>query len=48
MIEIVMRKTIGILATIYGMGMSCYFGWWALRDNAALNVAMQANAPKRN
>ena len=42
-----MRKTIGILATIYGIGMSCYFGWWALRDNAALNVAVQANAPQK-
>lgn len=42
-----MKKTIGILAIIYGIGMSSYFGWWALRDNAALEIAVQANAPQR-
>ena len=42
-----MRKTIGILAVIYGIGMSSYFGWWALRDNAALEVAVRANAPQK-
>ena len=42
-----MRKTIGIIAVIYGMGMSSYFGWWALRDNAALEVAVRANAPQK-
>tara|TARA_B100000073_G_scaffold345990_1_gene356289 strand:- start:1526 stop:1771 length:246 start_codon:yes stop_codon:yes gene_type:complete len=42
-----MKKTIGILAIVYGIGMSSYFGWWALRDNAALEIAVQANAPQR-
>ena len=42
-----MKKTIGILAIIYGIGMSSYFGWWALRDNAALEVAVSANAPQK-
>ena len=42
-----MRKTIGILAIIYGIGMSSYFGWWALRDNAALEVAVKANVPQK-
>ena len=42
-----MKKTIGILAIIYGIGMSSYFGWWALRDNAALEVAVKANTPQK-
>ena len=42
-----MKKTIGILAIIYGIGMSSYFGWWALRDNAALEVAVKANSPQK-
>lgn len=42
-----MKKTVGIIAIIYGIGMSSYFGWWALRDNAALEVAVRANAPQK-
>ena len=42
-----MKKTIGILAIIYGIGMSFCFGWWALRDNAALEVAVKANVPQK-
>ena len=42
-----MKKTIGILALTYGIGLSSYFGWWALRDNAALEVAVRANAPQK-
>lgn len=42
-----MRKTIGILAIIHGIGISSQFGWWALRDNAALKVAIKANAPQK-
>ena len=42
-----MKKTLGILAMIYGIGMSSYFGWWALRDNAALEAAVRANAPQK-
>ena len=42
-----MKKTIGIIATIYGIGLSSYFGWWALKDNVALEVAVTANAPQK-
>ena len=42
-----MKKTIGILAIIYGIGMSSYFGLWVLRDNAALEIAVKANAPQK-
>ena len=42
-----MRKTIGILAIIYGIAISSYFGSWALRDNEALEVAVRANAPQK-
>ena len=42
-----MKKTVGIIAIIYGIGMSSYFGWWALRDNAALELAVRANAPQK-
>ena len=42
-----MKKTVGILAIIYGIGMSSYFGWWTLRDNAALEVAVKANSPQK-
>ena len=42
-----MRKTIGMIAIIYGIGMSSYFGGWALRDNAALEVAVKANEPQK-
>ena len=41
-----MKRTIGLLAIIYGIGLSGYFGWWALKDNAALEDALQANAPQ--
>ena len=40
-----MKRSIGLVAIIYGIGLSSYFGWWALKDNAALEVAVRANAP---
>ena len=40
-----MKRSIGLVAIIYGIGLSSYFGWWALRDNAALENAVRANAP---
>jgi len=40
-----MKRTIGLLAIVYGIGLSGYFGWWALKDNAALEAAVRANAP---
>ena len=40
-----MKRSIGFLTIIYGVGLSSYFGWWALRDNAALENAVRANAP---
>lgn len=42
-----MKKTIGIFVIVYGIGLSSYFGWWALRDNAALEIAVKANAPQK-
>mgnify|MGYP007063415518 CR=1 FL=1 len=42
-----MKKTIGILVIVYGIGLSSYFGWWALKDNAALEIAVKANAPQK-
>lgn len=40
-----MKRSIGFVAIIYGIGLSSYFGWWALKDNAALENAVRANAP---
>ena len=40
-----MKRTIGLFAIIYGIGLSGYFGWWALKDNAALEDAVRVNAP---
>ena len=40
-----MKRTIGLLAIVYGIGLSGYFGWWALKDNAALEAAVRANVP---
>ncbi len=42
-----MKKLIGWFAVIYGLGFSIYFGTWALRDNAALEVAVKADIPER-
>lgn len=39
-----MKRSIGFVAIIYGIGLSGYFGWWALKDNAALENAVRANA----
>lgn len=40
-----MKRSIGLVAIIYGIGLSSYFGWWALKDNAALENAVRAKAP---
>ena len=40
-----MKRSIGLVAIIYGIGLSGYVGLWALKDNAALEVAVRANAP---
>ncbi len=42
-----MKKAIGWFAIVYGLGLSIYFGSWALRDNAALEVAVKADIPAR-
>ena len=42
-----MKKAVGWFAIVYGLGLSIYFGSWALRDNAALEVAVQADIPAR-
>ena len=46
-VQVCVKKTIGILVIVYGIGLSSYFGWWALRDNAALEIAVKANAPQK-
>ncbi len=42
-----MKKVFGCFAVVYGVGLSIYFGSWALRDNAALEVAVKADIPSR-
>ena len=42
-----MKKAVGWFAVVYGLGLSIYFGSWALRDNAALEVAVKADIPTR-
>ena len=42
-----MKKVVGWFAVVYGVGLSIYFGSWALRDNAALEVAVKADIPER-
>ncbi len=42
-----MKKVVGWFAVFYGVGLSIYFGSWALRDNAALEVAVKADIPER-
>lgn len=34
-----MKKIFGVFLIVYGLGLSTYFGWWAQRDNAALEYA---------
>ena len=40
-----MKRTVGLVAILYGVGLSGYFGWWVLKDNAALEGAVRASAP---
>ena len=42
-----MKKAVEWFAIVYGLGLSIYFGSWALRDNAALEVAVKADIPAR-
>lgn len=42
-----MKKPVGWFAVVYGLGLSIYFGSWALRDNAALEGAVKADIPAR-
>jgi len=39
-----MKKTFGWFLVVYGLGLSTYFGWWALRDNAALEYAVKTQS----
>jgi hypothetical protein len=41
-----MKKTFGWFLIVYGLGFSTYFGWWALRDNSALEYAVKAQRPQ--
>ena len=47
MAKITMKKAVGWFAVVYGLSLSIYFGSWALRDNAALEVAVKADIPER-
>ena len=39
-----MKKTFGVFLIVYGLGLSTFFGWWALRDNAALEYAVKTQS----
>jgi hypothetical protein len=40
-----MKKIVGSLLILYGLGLSSYFGFWALKDNTALEQAVAVNQP---
>ena len=41
-----MRKAFGLFLIVYGLGLSTFFGWWALRDNVALKYAVKTQSPQ--
>jgi hypothetical protein len=41
-----MKKALGLLVVIYGIGLSTYFGYWTFKDNAALEYAVQTQRPQ--
>jgi hypothetical protein len=41
-----MRKSIGLILIFYGLALSTYFGFWALKDNAALEDAARIERPQ--
>lgn len=36
-----MRKGLGVLLIVYGLTLSTYFGYWGIKDNAALEDAVR-------
>jgi len=41
-----MRKGLGTLLIAYGLILSTYFGFWAIKDNAALENAVRLQRPQ--
>ena len=41
-----MKKTFGIFCIIYGISLSTWFGYWAIKDNVALEAAVRAGSPQ--
>ena len=40
-----MKKLVGGVLVVYGLSLSVYFGFWALKDNTALESAVKINRP---
>ena len=41
-----MKKLFGSFCIVYGISLSCWFGYWAIKDNAALEQAVRARSPQ--
>lgn len=41
-----MKKTFALFLICYGIVLSSYFGYWTLRDNAALEDAVRLERPQ--
>ncbi len=41
-----MRKGLGVLLIVYGLTLSTYFGYWGIKDNAALEDAVRLQRPQ--
>ena len=41
-----MKKLFGSLCIIYGISLSSWFGYWAIKDNTALEQAVRAGNPQ--
>ena len=41
-----MRKGLGVLLIVYGLTLSTYFGYWGIKDNAALEDAVSLQRPQ--
>ena len=41
-----MKKLFGSLCIVYGIALSSWFGYWAIKDNTALEQAVRAGSPQ--
>ena len=41
-----MKKLFGSFCIIYGISLSSWFGYWAIKDNTALEQAVRAGSPQ--